>query len=190
MSDNALAIELFEGLPARYDALAEVLSFAQNGRWRRERVRISAGTTRQHYRRGTGTAGGRSPWLQTMTLASPAWHQRRDARAWSSRSQANLDTAYARTGARRGPSLRVGVFDAVGFTYTPPLRGRPCRTVGEWRACQPAGTWPASTSTSPQRACSQLAGLHTPSAACSGVAARAARGVEVGRFLAQTSKAH
>ena len=38
MSDNALAIELFEGLPSRYDLLAEVLSFGQNRRWRRELV--------------------------------------------------------------------------------------------------------------------------------------------------------
>src|ERR1700737_3390926 len=39
MGDNAFAIELFEGLPPRYDVLAEVLSFAQNRRWRREPVR-------------------------------------------------------------------------------------------------------------------------------------------------------
>src|SRR2546421_3656305 len=31
---NRFARELFDGLPARYDALAELLSFGQNGRWR------------------------------------------------------------------------------------------------------------------------------------------------------------
>lgn len=31
---NTLARELFDGLPARYDLLAEVLSFGQNRRWR------------------------------------------------------------------------------------------------------------------------------------------------------------
>jgi demethylmenaquinone methyltransferase/2-methoxy-6-polyprenyl-1,4-benzoquinol methylase len=31
---NRFARELFDGLPARYDALAEMLSFGQNGRWR------------------------------------------------------------------------------------------------------------------------------------------------------------
>ena len=31
---NAFARDLFDGLPARYDALEEVLSFGQNRRWR------------------------------------------------------------------------------------------------------------------------------------------------------------
>lgn len=35
---NSFAKELFTPLPARYDALAEVLSFGQNGRWRRAMV--------------------------------------------------------------------------------------------------------------------------------------------------------
>jgi ubiquinone/menaquinone biosynthesis C-methylase UbiE len=35
---NEFAQELFTGLPRRYDALAEVLSFGQNGRWRSEMV--------------------------------------------------------------------------------------------------------------------------------------------------------
>jgi demethylmenaquinone methyltransferase / 2-methoxy-6-polyprenyl-1,4-benzoquinol methylase len=35
---NRFAQELFNGLPARYDLLAELLSFGQNGRWRRTMV--------------------------------------------------------------------------------------------------------------------------------------------------------
>jgi ubiquinone/menaquinone biosynthesis C-methylase UbiE len=35
---NRVAQELFDELPARYDRLAEVLSFGQNGRWRRTMV--------------------------------------------------------------------------------------------------------------------------------------------------------
>jgi len=35
---NALARELFDGLPAQYDLLAEVLSFGQNRRWRQTMV--------------------------------------------------------------------------------------------------------------------------------------------------------
>ncbi len=35
---NRFARQLFDGLPARYDHLAEVLSFGQNGRWRRAMV--------------------------------------------------------------------------------------------------------------------------------------------------------
>jgi demethylmenaquinone methyltransferase / 2-methoxy-6-polyprenyl-1,4-benzoquinol methylase len=35
---NRFARELFDGLPRRYDALAEILSLGQNGRWRRAMV--------------------------------------------------------------------------------------------------------------------------------------------------------
>lgn len=42
---NSFARQLFTPLPARYDRLAEILSFGQNGRWRRAMVgRIVAGT--------------------------------------------------------------------------------------------------------------------------------------------------
>lgn len=40
---NRFARQLFDGLPARYDRLAEVLSFGQNGRWRRAMVTAVAG---------------------------------------------------------------------------------------------------------------------------------------------------
>src|ERR1700757_4559754 len=35
---NGFARDLFDGLPARYDQLAELLSFGQNGQWRAEMV--------------------------------------------------------------------------------------------------------------------------------------------------------
>jgi len=35
---NGFARDLFDGLPARYDRLAELLSFGQNGQWRTEMV--------------------------------------------------------------------------------------------------------------------------------------------------------
>ena len=35
---NRFARDLFDGLPARYDRLAELLSFGQNGQWRAEMV--------------------------------------------------------------------------------------------------------------------------------------------------------
>ncbi len=40
--DNRFARSLFNGLPARYDALAEILSFGQNRRWRAAMVRAVA----------------------------------------------------------------------------------------------------------------------------------------------------
>src|SRR5579871_6430862 len=55
---NRFARALFSGLPDRYDRLAEILSFGQNGRWRRAAV---AAATRDNPGRigdiATGTAG-------------------------------------------------------------------------------------------------------------------------------------
>lgn len=59
--DPGFAQELFTGLPARYDLLAEVLSFGQNGRWRRAMVdRVVEGAAAAPQRTldvATGTAG-------------------------------------------------------------------------------------------------------------------------------------
>jgi demethylmenaquinone methyltransferase/2-methoxy-6-polyprenyl-1,4-benzoquinol methylase len=56
--ENAFAARLFESLPSRYDLLAEVLSFGQNQRWRRELVaRIAPGLPQTILDVATGTAG-------------------------------------------------------------------------------------------------------------------------------------
>jgi demethylmenaquinone methyltransferase/2-methoxy-6-polyprenyl-1,4-benzoquinol methylase len=56
--DPGFAQELFTGLPARYDLLAEVLSFGQNGRWRRAMVDHVVETGPQRILDvATGTAG-------------------------------------------------------------------------------------------------------------------------------------
>ena len=56
--DPGFAQELFTGLPARYDLLAEVLSFGQNGRWRRAMVgRIVPAAPPRILDVATGTAG-------------------------------------------------------------------------------------------------------------------------------------
>ena len=55
---NRFAQELFTGLPDRYDLLAEVLSFGQNGRWRRAMVdRIVPSAPDRVLDVATGTAG-------------------------------------------------------------------------------------------------------------------------------------
>lgn len=55
---NVIARELFDELPARYDRLAEVLSFGQNGRWRRAAVdRIVAADPALVLDVASGTAG-------------------------------------------------------------------------------------------------------------------------------------
>ena len=55
---NAFARTLFDGLPERYDILADVLSFGQNARWRRAMVdRIVAAEPRRVLDVATGPAG-------------------------------------------------------------------------------------------------------------------------------------
>ncbi|HEY2877911.1 class I SAM-dependent methyltransferase [Nocardioides sp.] len=55
---NAFARDLFDGLPARYDALEELLSFGQNRRWRRAMVdAVAEGRPRTVLDVATGTAG-------------------------------------------------------------------------------------------------------------------------------------
>jgi demethylmenaquinone methyltransferase/2-methoxy-6-polyprenyl-1,4-benzoquinol methylase len=55
---NRFARALFRGLPARYDLLAELLSFGQNRRWRHEAVRhLVASQPRRVLDVATGTAG-------------------------------------------------------------------------------------------------------------------------------------
>src|SRR5437667_12515278 len=56
--ENAVAANLFEDLPPRYDRLTEVLSLGQNGRWRRELVRhLTRFQPRRVLEVATGTAG-------------------------------------------------------------------------------------------------------------------------------------
>ena len=55
---NRFARALFDGLPARYDLLAEVLSLGQNGRWRREAVEhVAPAAPTRVLDVATGTAG-------------------------------------------------------------------------------------------------------------------------------------
>ena len=55
---NRFARTLFSGLPGRYDVLAEVLSFGQNGRWRSEAVEhVAVAAPVRVLDVATGTAG-------------------------------------------------------------------------------------------------------------------------------------
>ncbi|MGH8973630.1 MAG: class I SAM-dependent methyltransferase [Acidimicrobiia bacterium] len=55
---NRFAQQLFTGLPARYDLLAELLSFGQNGRWRKAMVdRVVTAAPGRILDVATGTAG-------------------------------------------------------------------------------------------------------------------------------------
>ena len=59
---NRFAQELFTPLPGRYDRLAEVLSFGQNGQWRRAMTdRIVRSANSPNGANGAGRAGGEAP---------------------------------------------------------------------------------------------------------------------------------
>ena len=144
MSDNALAIELFEGLPARYDALAEVLSFWQNGRWRRELVsHLSPHRPRTILDVATGT-GGVAIALAVATDAritgvdiSDAMLERGRARVQKANLAGRISLEPAR--AEELP-YASGSFDAVSFTYLLRYVADPAATVAELaRAIRPGG---------------------------------------------------
>ena len=144
MSDNALAIELFEGLPSRYDALAEVLSFGQNRRWRRELVgRLALHRPATVLDVATGTAG------VAISLASAT-----DARVTGvDVSEAMLEQGRDRVrradladrislvpGRAEALPYAAGSFDAVSFTYLLRYVADPEATVAELaRLIRPGG---------------------------------------------------
>jgi demethylmenaquinone methyltransferase/2-methoxy-6-polyprenyl-1,4-benzoquinol methylase len=144
MSDNALAIELFEGLPARYDALAEVLSFGQNRRWRRELVsHLSPHRPRSILDVATGT-GGVAIALAAETDAritgvdiSDAMLARGRARVQKANLAGRISLEPAR--AEELPYASES-FDAVGFTYLLRYVADPAATITELaRVIRPGG---------------------------------------------------
>jgi demethylmenaquinone methyltransferase/2-methoxy-6-polyprenyl-1,4-benzoquinol methylase len=144
MSDNSFAVELFKGLPERYDALAEVLSFGQNGRWRRELVgHLSSHRPRTVLDVATGT-GGVAIALAVATEARITGVDISDAMLARGRERvkkADLDGRIKLEPARAEDlPFASGSFDAVSFTYLLRYVGDPAATVAELaRAIRPGG---------------------------------------------------
>lgn len=132
---NEFAQDLFDGLPRRYDALAEVLSLGQNGRWRAEMVRhVEQPPPQSILDVATGTAG------VALALA-----RRTPARV------TGLDLTYAMLGRGRERIVRAGAtervqlvagqaerlpfadatFDALTFTYLLRYVADPAATLRE-----------------------------------------------------------
>ncbi|MHB8681768.1 MAG: class I SAM-dependent methyltransferase [Acidimicrobiales bacterium] len=140
---NRAAQELFDGLPSRYDRLAEWLSFGQNGRWRRAMVEAVASC-----RPGsvldvaTGTAGVALA-LRRRTGASVVGVDLTEQMV--RRGRANV-----RTAPETGIALAVGrgeqlpfadaSFDALTFTYLLRYVDDPAATIRELaRVVRPGG---------------------------------------------------
>ncbi len=144
MSDNAFAVELFKGLPERYDLLAEVLSFGQNKRWRRELVGHLAS---QHPRTvldvATGTGGvaialaAETEALITGVDISGAMLERGRERVQRADLAGRIKLEPARAEALPYPSES---FEAVSFTYLLRYVGDPAATLAELaRIIRPGG---------------------------------------------------
>ena len=144
MTGNAFAIELFSGLPPRYDALAEVLSFGQNGRWRRELVsHLSVHRPHTILDVATGTAGVAIA-LASATEAritgvdiSDSMLERGRHRVEKAGLAGRISLQPARAEALPFPPES---FDAVSFTYLLRYVADPAATLAELaRVMRPGG---------------------------------------------------
>ncbi len=143
-AQNEFASDLFESLPPRYDSLAEVLSFRQNMRWRRELVSHIAGARPGRVLDvATGTAGvaialarGTEARIVGVDISEPMMRRGRGnivAAGLSDRIELEVG---------RAESLRFddGAFDAVSFTYLLRYVADPNATMRELaRVLRPGG---------------------------------------------------
>ena len=143
---NRLARDLFAPLPARYDLLAEILSFGQNRRWRKAMVDAVAGTAGPPARIldvATGTAGvalmlaERTPaTVVGVDLSEPMLRTGRD-RVIARRLTDRINVVLAQ--AERLPFADAS-FDALTFTYLMRYVADPQATIRELaRVVRPGG---------------------------------------------------
>jgi demethylmenaquinone methyltransferase / 2-methoxy-6-polyprenyl-1,4-benzoquinol methylase len=143
-AENAFAADLFRGLPKRYDLLAEILSFGQNARWRKELVaHIAPSDPKQVLDVATGTAGVAIA-LATRTHAnvigvdiSEAMMERGRMRVSSERL---ADRVRLEPGRAEELAFNDASFDAVSFTYLLRYVEDPAATISELvRVLRPGG---------------------------------------------------
>lgn len=142
--ENAFAEGLFEGLPARYDRLAEVLSLGQNGKWRHELVRhIARADPARILDVATGTAGvaiamahATHAEIVGVDLSEPMLGVGRK-RVYDAGLDQRIRLREARAEAL---PFADASFDAVAFTYLLRYVADPAATLRELaRVLRPAG---------------------------------------------------
>src|SRR4029077_16471502 len=144
MTGNAFAIKLFSELPPRYDALDEVLSFGQNGRWRRELVsHLSASRPESILDVATGTAGVAIA-LASATAAGITGVDISDAMLQQGRQRVEKAGLAGRislqTAGAESLPFPAESFDAVSFPYLLRYVAAPAATVTELaRVIRPGG---------------------------------------------------
>jgi demethylmenaquinone methyltransferase / 2-methoxy-6-polyprenyl-1,4-benzoquinol methylase len=143
-AENAFAADLFRGLPKRYDLLAEILSFGQNARWRRELVaRIGSSGPDQVLDVATGTAGVAIA-LATHTSATVIGVDISEAMLGQGRRRVSAqgleDRVRLEAGRAEALAFTSASFDAVSFTYLLRYVEAPAATVTELaRVLRPGG---------------------------------------------------
>jgi demethylmenaquinone methyltransferase/2-methoxy-6-polyprenyl-1,4-benzoquinol methylase len=134
-AENDFAVKLFRRLPRRYDLLAEVLSFGQNGRWRAELVKhVVAKDPRRVLDVATGTAGvaialarGSSANITGVDVSEDMLEiGRRRVAAAGLRGRIELEAARAEE-----LPFAEGAFDSISFTYVLRYVGDPAATIAE-----------------------------------------------------------
>ena len=144
-AENTFATGLFQGLPARYDLLAEVLSFGQNARWRGELVaRIESCRPKRILDVATGTAGVAIP-LAKRTGASVTGIDISEAMLARGRERVRSAGLDERISLKAGRAEELPFpsesFDAVSFTYLLRYVQDPAATLAELaRVLRPGGT--------------------------------------------------
>src|SRR5688572_27876151 len=132
---NRFTQELFDGLPRRYDRLAEVLSFGQNARWRRAMVdRVVADEPRSVLDVATGTAGvalqlaDRSAAAIVGVDLTPAMLRQGRARVRASDATARIALVAGNAEVLPFPDAS---FDGLTFTYLLRYVHDPAATIRE-----------------------------------------------------------
>jgi demethylmenaquinone methyltransferase / 2-methoxy-6-polyprenyl-1,4-benzoquinol methylase len=194
---NAFARDLFTGLPARYDAIAYVLSFGQDRRWRRASVEaVAAARPELVLDVATGPAGvalaiaKRTGARVVGVDLTPAMLVRGKANVARAGRQAQIHLALA-----RGEQLPFAdaTFDAVSFSYLLRYVADPAATVAELaRVLKPGGVLAGlEFFLPPRRGWRALWRLHTSVVLPVGGALLGGREWwEVGRFLGPSIAGH
>lgn len=143
-SSEHLAQRVFRDLPDRYDTLAEVLSFGQNGRWRRTMVDAVATTAPARILDvATGTAGVALSLAERtgaavigLDVTKPMLERGRQRVLSRGRGR----QVHLVQGQAEGLPFRDGEFDALTFTYLLRYVADPGATIRELaRVVRPGG---------------------------------------------------
>lgn len=138
---NAFARELFGGLPQRYDALEELLSFGQNRRWRTAMVSAAAAADPARVLDvATGTAGVALLLSERTNAEVTGIDLTEQMLRRGLRRTAGVPRVRLLAGRAEQLPFRDNTFDALTFTYLLRYVGDPAATLAELaRVVRPGG---------------------------------------------------